>query len=72
MFLDRMSDNQLSIGDEKTKDEIKNIYHDPSHKALNKLESVVAQSKWLEEIGFTNVDCYMKIFELALFGGTKP
>ncbi|SPE57295.1 hypothetical protein SBV1_270094 [Verrucomicrobia bacterium] len=29
------------------------------------------QCQWLREIGFENVDCYFKVFELALFGGTK-
>jgi len=28
--------------------------------------------RWLQEIGFADVDCYFKIFELALFGGRKP
>lgn len=35
------------------------------------LEKVEVQCRWLEEIGFTNVDCYLKILELALFGGIK-
>ena len=70
-FLDGMSDFQKHSGEEKTLDEIKKIYYDPNHKKLNKLESVEVQCKWLKEIGFTDVDCYMKIFELALFGGTK-
>ncbi|UCH14162.1 MAG: class I SAM-dependent methyltransferase [Bacteroidales bacterium] len=71
LFLDNMYDYQKYIGEEKTKEEIKEIYHDPKHKALNKLELVEEQCKWLKKIGFSNVDCYMKIFELALFGGTK-
>ena len=71
LFLDGMYDYQESIGEKKTKEEIKNIYHDPQHKVLNKLESVELQCKWLNDIGFKNVDCYLKIFELALFGGIK-
>ena len=71
LFLDGMSDYQESIGEKKTKEEIKNIYHDPKHKELNKLESVEKQCVWLREIGFKEVDCFMKIFELALFGGIK-
>ena len=71
LFLDNMYDYQKYIGEEKTKKEIKEIYHDPNHKILNKLASVEEQCKWLKKIGFSNVDCYMKIFELALFGGTK-
>ena len=27
---------------------------------------------WLRQIGFQDVDCYFKAFELALFGGRKP
>lgn len=71
LFDDGMIDYQKHIGDEKTKDEIKEIYHDPNHKKLNKLESVETQCDWLRKIGFSEVDCYMKIFELALFGGIK-
>lgn len=71
LFLDNMSDYQRHIGNEKTREEIKKIYHDPDHKKLNLLESVEKQCRWLREFGFTEVDCYMKIFELALFGGVK-
>jgi tRNA (cmo5U34)-methyltransferase len=71
LFFDGMSEYQRLIGDEKTPDEIKRIYHDPEHKALNILESVDIQCNWLREIGFSEVDCYTKIFEMALFGGVK-
>ena len=30
------------------------------------------QCDWLREIGFENVDCYLKVLELAVFGGQKP
>jgi len=71
LFDDGMMDYQKHIGEPKTIEEIKSIYHDPDHKKLNKLESVETQCDWLREIGFTEVDCYMKIFELAIFGGIK-
>ena len=71
LFLDGMSDYHESINDTKSRDEIKSMYEDPEHKLINKLESVGLQCRWLEETGYTNVDCYLKIFELALFGGTK-
>lgn len=71
LFDDGMMDYQKHIGEEKTKDEIKEIYHDPNHKRLNILESVEKQCGWLRKIGYLEVDCYMKIFELALFGGIK-
>lgn len=33
---------------------------------------VEMQCYWLRKIGFEHVDCYMKIFALAVFGGIKP
>lgn len=57
-------------GDPKTRPEIE-------HEILNAPEdgdicaSVEDQCAWLREIGFVNVDCYMKIYALALFGGMK-
>jgi len=71
LFYDGMMDYQKHIGEEKTRKEIRQIYNDPNHKKLNKLESVERQCEWLREIGFLEVDCYMKVFELALFGGLK-
>ena len=46
-------------------------YHRPD-KAANILAPVETQCAWLREIGFTDVDCCLKIFELAVFGGRKP
>jgi len=37
----------------------------------NILAPVDQQCRWLREIGFSDVDCYFKILELALFGGIK-
>ena len=71
LFLDCMADYHEHIHDSRSADEIKVIYDDPEHKALNLLEAVEVQCDWLREIGFSNVDCYLKIFELALFGGTR-
>ena len=71
LFLDCMSDYHDSINDTRPGEEIASIYDDPEHKIMNKLESVEVQCQWLEDIGYQNVDCYLKIFELALFGGTR-
>ena len=40
-------------------------------KAANILAPVEEQCRWLRKIGFTDVDCYFKIYELAVFAGRK-
>ena len=71
LFLDCMSDYHERVNDLKSREEITSIYDDLEHKRINRLEAVEVQCQWLRDIGFSNVDCYLKIFELALFGGTK-
>jgi len=56
----------------KSRRELAEVYYNRPDKAANILAPVEAQCQWLGEIGFTDVDCYLKIFELAVFGGRKP
>ncbi len=37
----------------------------------NILALVEDQCDWLREIGFSDVDCFFKLFEVAIFGGRK-
>lgn len=46
------------------------FYHRPD-KAANILAAVELQCEWLRAIGFADVDCFFKVFELAVFGGRK-
>jgi hypothetical protein len=52
--------------------EIAKTFYDNPLKKANILVPVELQCFWLKKIGFKEVDCYLKIFELALFGGIKP
>ncbi len=36
------------------------------------LTTVSSQCTWLRELGFIEVDCFFKVFELAVFGGRRP
>ncbi|NET16999.1 MAG: class I SAM-dependent methyltransferase, partial [Okeania sp. SIO1H6] len=47
-------------------------YYNRPDKEANILAPVETQCNWLREIGFIHVDCFMKLFEIALFGGIKP
>jgi tRNA (cmo5U34)-methyltransferase len=54
-----------------TREEVANEYYRRDDKASNILAPLEIQCEWLRNIGFDDVDCYFKIFELALFGGRK-
>ncbi|HEX2944987.1 MAG TPA: class I SAM-dependent methyltransferase [Clostridia bacterium] len=49
----------------------KEMYNRPD-KESNILSPVGTQCDWLRSIGFEDVDCYFKIYEIAIFGGRKP
>jgi SAM-dependent methyltransferase len=53
-------------------DEIADEYTNRPDKAANILAPVELQCNWLREIGFEEVDCYFRIYELAVFAGRKP
>jgi ubiquinone/menaquinone biosynthesis C-methylase UbiE len=59
-------------GAPKSREEIAAEYvHRPDREA-NILASVEDQCDWLRDIGYQDVDCYFKLYELAIFGGRKP
>ena len=71
-FIDSLYRYHHALDPTKTREEIAwNHYHSPLREA-NILTPVDTQCSWLQQIGFKEVDCYLKIFELALFGGIKP
>jgi len=49
----------------------RDFVHRPD-KAANILAAVEDQCVWLRDIGFRDVDCFFKVFELAVFGGWRP
>ncbi len=56
----------------RSREEIANEYYYRPDKEANILAPIDTQCQWLRELGFAHVDCYLKIFELALFGGVRP
>jgi tRNA (cmo5U34)-methyltransferase len=57
---------------DRSRETIAAEYHARPDKAANLLAPVEAQCSWLRTIGFADVDCWHKCFELAVFGGRKP
>ena len=75
MFDDAMSQHlylrRSERGEVLTLEQVKREYLERPDRAANILASVEEQCQWLRELGFQDVDCFWKYFELALFGGTK-
>jgi tRNA (cmo5U34)-methyltransferase len=59
-------------GGTRTFEQITEEYRNRPDKAANILASTELQCDWLREIGYEEVDCYFRIFELAVFGGRRP
>ena len=70
-FIDSLQAFHQSENPAKTREEIATTYYNRPDKVENILAPVDRQCKWLREIGFQDVDCFFKVFELALFGGRK-
>jgi SAM-dependent methyltransferase len=71
-FLDSLFAYHQAGGAPKTRQQINEEFYSRPDKAANILTLVETQCDWLREIGFEHVDCFLKVFELALFGGLKP
>jgi tRNA (cmo5U34)-methyltransferase len=70
-FLDHLFRFHHSTDPTKSREQVAQAYYSRPDKDENILAPVEDQCEWLRRIGFTDVDCFFKIFELALFGGRK-
>ena len=59
-------------GGSKTLAQLTEEYTNRPDKAANILAPVEQQCDWLRALGFESVDCYFRIYELAVFAGRKP
>ena len=53
-------------------EDIEARYMHPEERAANILAPVDDQLSWLRDVGFADVDCLFKAFELAIFAGRRP
>lgn len=70
-FVDHLHDFHKKSDADVSRDAIAGEYYNRPDKKENILAPVEDQCQWLRDIGFTDVDCFFKVFELALFGGRK-
>ena len=71
-FIDSQWASQVGRPNSESRSQIAAAYQSRDDKAANSLSSTESQCHWLRQIGFQDVDCYFKAFELAVFGGRKP
>ncbi len=55
----------------KTRAAVEKEYFERPDREANLFSSVETQCEWLREIGYVDVDCFFKYFELAVFGGCR-
>ena len=58
-------------GEDVTPEKVSRDFLERPDRAANILAPVEVQCNWLREIGFVDVDCFWKYFELAMFGGFR-
>ena len=72
LIIDSIYGHLRSQGGERSREEVAEEFVKRPDKETNLLAPVEAQCGWLREIGFEEVDCYFKLFELSVFGGRRP
>lgn len=71
---DRLTVERITAGqgNKANFDEVYESYRTRADGGANILAPVFDQLDWLREIGFVDVDCAFKCFELSVFAGRKP
>ncbi len=71
-FIDSIVEYNRGKGTDKSREEAIQEFFNRPDKDANLLTPVEVQCDWLWWAGFTEVDCFFKAFEMAVFGGRRP
>jgi tRNA (cmo5U34)-methyltransferase len=75
MFDDAMAEHlcqrRQERGEAVTKEQVHREFLERPDRSANILAPVEEQCRWLRGIGFRDVDCFWRLFELAIFGGRR-
>ncbi len=76
LFEEHLIDNLYAIeqryGGPRTRDQLADEFRNREDGEANILAPLDLQLEWLRDIGYTDVDCHFKLYELVILGGTKP
>ena len=70
-YIDHLHNFQQSYDPGVKRETVEKIYQERPDKDEDKPVMVDIQCDWLRDIGFKDVDCFFKLFVIALFGGRK-
>ena len=70
-YIDHLLDYHSASDSSIKREKIAEGYQNRPDKDEDQLADVGEQCGWLKETGFRDVDCFFKLFEIALFGGRK-
>ena len=70
-MVDHLYGSKKHNKESRTREAIVRDFKNRHHKDANIITSTETQCGWLRDIGFTDVDCYFKVFQIALIGGIK-
>jgi ubiquinone/menaquinone biosynthesis C-methylase UbiE len=71
-LIDAIFGRELKASRGRPRAQIARDYYARSGKHAEEPAPLEVQCDWLREIGFESVECYLKVQELALFGGQRP
>ena len=75
LFNDAMTEHlyrrRREKGEDVTPEQVRRDFLERPDRAANILASVEEQCQWLRDLGFREVDCFWKHFELAILGGFR-
>jgi len=70
--IDAIFGELIRKGGKKPRLEIAREFYDRIAEHGQRVAPLEVQCDWLREIGYESVECYLKVSELAVFGGQKP
>ena len=70
-MLDGLVRLREGLGEQADREALRLRFIDREDKSANILAPVEDQCRWLRALGFEEVDCFFKVYELAVFGGRK-
>jgi tRNA (cmo5U34)-methyltransferase len=70
-LIDAIFGQTIKAAPGRTRAEVAREYYAHTAPIADRLAPLEVQCDWLREIGFENVECYLKVLELAVFGGQR-